>query len=286
MAIHTKKRDRVALTPSSSFLPSAKASFYRQSALSATEQEEEYQRAVAFLREFHSRRVVDSSEGDENGAPASAAFLQTTNLEAISEGSNANDHFEEMLANDFTLALTVTKRRSLAGQTQQRRPASTALMLASLNPENSNKTVALKRKESFLRVVADVPPRDGLGGSGSGGHYHSQPRLRRSPGSLSRMKKTSTMQNLSDLSGRSSPSTRQNSEWKFSSSFDLRRSQQATVSPRSPSPRTVSPTPSAASLEEETDFYLGGCHEEASLLNPRMTKRHRSGLYLSSQQVG
>mmetsp|Transcript_32642 Transcript_32642/g.68951 ORF Transcript_32642/g.68951 Transcript_32642/m.68951 type:complete len:283 (+) Transcript_32642:578-1426(+) len=282
MAIHTKKRDRVALTPSSSFLPSAKASFYRQSALSATEQEEEYQRAVAFLREFHSRRVVDSSEGD--GAPASAAFLQTTNLEAISEGSNANDHFEEMLANDFTLALTVTKRRSLAGQTQQRRPASTALMLASLNPENSNKTVALKRKESFLRVVADVPPRDGLGsGSGIGGSYHSQPRLRRSPGSLSRMKKTSTMQNLSDLSGRSSPSTRQNSEWKFSSSFDLRRSQQATVSPRSPSPRTVSPTPSTASLEEETDFYLGGCHEEASL---RMTKRHRSGLYLSSQQVG
>eukprot|EP00578_Thalassiosira_sp_NH16_P011623 CAMPEP_0181122802 /NCGR_PEP_ID=MMETSP1071-20121207/25520_1 /TAXON_ID=35127 /ORGANISM="Thalassiosira sp., Strain NH16" /LENGTH=232 /DNA_ID=CAMNT_0023207821 /DNA_START=268 /DNA_END=966 /DNA_ORIENTATION=+ len=119
-------------------------------------EKEEYERAVAFLREFHSRRVaaLDSIHG-------SAA---STGLDAIIEA-------EDMLANDFELALSVTKPP----------------WEMTLNEESNNRMAKRKQESSsFERIVADdddVVLR------------RSPPRVR----GLSRMKKATTSKCLLDL---------------------------------------------------------------------------------------
>ena len=100
MTINNKKRARVntTMTPASnSTIPSTTSSSCSASCYSSSDQEE-YERAVAFLREFHSRRVV-----------AQATFLHSTSIDAILEA----DHFDEMLASDFLLALSVRRQRQL-----------------------------------------------------------------------------------------------------------------------------------------------------------------------------
>ena len=61
---------------------------------------EEYDRAVSFLREFHSRRVANCS-----------FFLHSTSLDSILENDDNNgDHplkLDDLLSNDFALALNV-----------------------------------------------------------------------------------------------------------------------------------------------------------------------------------
>eukprot|EP00571_Detonula_confervacea_P014102 CAMPEP_0172309446 /NCGR_PEP_ID=MMETSP1058-20130122/9729_1 /TAXON_ID=83371 /ORGANISM="Detonula confervacea, Strain CCMP 353" /LENGTH=198 /DNA_ID=CAMNT_0013022073 /DNA_START=107 /DNA_END=703 /DNA_ORIENTATION=+ len=78
MTIHTKKRDRVK---------------------SIANEEEEYERAVSFLREFHSRQV----EVVTAATATNTHHLHSMSLDAILE----TDHFEDMLASDFSLALSV-----------------------------------------------------------------------------------------------------------------------------------------------------------------------------------
>jgi len=164
MAINTKKRARVntMMTPSSNSTTTSSSS---ASCYSSSDQEE-YERAVAFLREFHSRRVV-----------AQATFLHSTSIDAILEA----DHFDEMLASDFSLALCV-------GQQQQ--------------------------------VIVDVPPLDGYATTANDHQQQQQrcttSRQRRKPSTLSRMKKTTRSKCLLDLDDSSNSSSSDLSSPSFS----------------------------------------------------------------------
>mmetsp|Transcript_14263 Transcript_14263/g.25061 ORF Transcript_14263/g.25061 Transcript_14263/m.25061 type:complete len:247 (-) Transcript_14263:130-870(-) len=241
MAIHTKKRDRVNMT----MTPSANStitSTTSSSSASSTDQEE-YERAVAFLREFHSRRVV-----------AQATFLHSTSLDDILEA----DHFDGMLASDFSLALSVG---------QQHQQSDDLLSSGSVSGSN-NKTIMMKRnKESFLEVLADVPPLNDYA-TANNDHQRQQrrttSRLRRNPiSSLSRMKKTTRSKCLLDLDDSSN-----------SSSSDLSSPSFSAGCGGGGLLRTVSPTPESSALLG-TDYYFG--YDDESL---PMTKRHRSSHYL------
>jgi len=122
----------------------------------SNDQEEEYERAVAFLREFHSRRV----------AVTTSTALHSASLDAILEA----DHFDEMLASEFAMALSVGRRSS-----------SSTTSLSSIGsghlPNNNDAEDVVERKGESL-----------FG------------RLRRTPSSgLSRIKKTTTSKCLFGL---------------------------------------------------------------------------------------
>mmetsp|Transcript_1386 Transcript_1386/g.2137 ORF Transcript_1386/g.2137 Transcript_1386/m.2137 type:complete len:230 (-) Transcript_1386:230-919(-) len=175
MAIHTKKRDRLtmmSINSSATFSNAAvttNATITNNSTCSASnssvvgssgskDQEEEYERAVAFLREFHSRRV----------AATTSTTLHSTSLDAILEA----DHFDEMLASEFAMALSVGRRSSTS-----------KTLLSSIGsdhlPNNNDAEDVVERKGESL-----------FG------------RLRRNPSSgLSRMKKTTTSKCLFGLDG-------------------------------------------------------------------------------------
>eukprot|EP00579_Thalassiosira_antarctica_P031576 CAMPEP_0202030208 /NCGR_PEP_ID=MMETSP0905-20130828/64381_1 /ASSEMBLY_ACC=CAM_ASM_000554 /TAXON_ID=420261 /ORGANISM="Thalassiosira antarctica, Strain CCMP982" /LENGTH=219 /DNA_ID=CAMNT_0048594001 /DNA_START=326 /DNA_END=982 /DNA_ORIENTATION=- len=124
-AIHSKKRDRV-----NTMNPSSNSTTTTSSARSTSpDQEEEYERAVAFLREFHSRRVV-----------AQATFLHSTSLDDIVEA----DHFDEMLASDFSLALSV-------GQQQRRSSSSDDLSSSGSDSGESNNDQQQQHQCTFSR---------------------------------------------------------------------------------------------------------------------------------------
>mmetsp|Transcript_6906 Transcript_6906/g.12096 ORF Transcript_6906/g.12096 Transcript_6906/m.12096 type:complete len:250 (+) Transcript_6906:47-796(+) len=242
-AIHSKKRDRV-----NTMNPSSNSTTTTSSARSTSpDQEEEYERAVAFLREFHSRRVV-----------AQATFLHSTSLDDIVEA----DHFDEMLASDFSLALSVG---------QQHQQSDDLLSSGSVSGSN-NKTIMMKRnKESFLEVLADVPPLNDYA-TANNDHQRQQrrttSRLRRNPiSSLSRMKKAATSQCLLDLDDSTSSSSSDHKKEcstlasAATSSGGLRRSSSSLF-------------PECASALD-TDYYFG--YDDESL---PMTKRHRSSHYL------
>jgi len=240
MAIHTKKRDRViTMTPTitTSTTSTTSSTLACSSCLS---DQEEYERAVAFLREFHSQRV-------------------STSLDAILEA----DHIDEMLASDFSLALSVG---------QQHQQSDDLLSSGSVSGSN-NKTIMMKRnKESFLEVLADVPPLNDYA-TANNDHQRQQrrttSRLRRNPiSSLSRMKKAATSQCLLDLDDSTSSSSSDHKKEcstlasAATSSGGLRRSSSSLF-------------PECASALD-TDYYFG-YDEEISL---PMTKRHRSSHYL------
>mmetsp|Transcript_14264 Transcript_14264/g.25064 ORF Transcript_14264/g.25064 Transcript_14264/m.25064 type:complete len:241 (-) Transcript_14264:130-852(-) len=235
MAIHTKKRDRViTMTPTitTSTTSTTSSTLACSSCLS---DQEEYERAVAFLREFHSQRV-------------------STSLDAILEA----DHIDEMLASDFSLALSVG---------QQHQQSDDLLSSGSVSGSN-NKTIMMKRnKESFLEVLADVPPLNDYA-TANNDHQRQQrrttSRLRRNPiSSLSRMKKTTRSKCLLDLDDSSN-----------SSSSDLSSPSFSAGCGGGGLLRTVSPTPESSALLG-TDYYFG--YDDESL---PMTKRHRSSHYL------
>jgi len=120
MAINTKKRDRLTMAPtlSSDFEPVKRAA----------DDEEEYERAVAFLRDFHSRRVA-----------ATATCLHSTALDAILEA----DRLDEVLSSEFSLALSVGRRPTVSTN--------------DLLGIRDGKPVEEKKNNSFLSVIADVP---------------------------------------------------------------------------------------------------------------------------------
>jgi len=118
--------------------------------VSGSNDQEEYERAVAFLREFHSRRV----------AATTSTALHSTSLDAILEA----DHFDEMLASEFAMALSVGRRSSTSTT------SSSSIGSGRHLPNNNDAEDVVERKGESL-----------FG------------RLRRSPSSgLSRMKKTTT----------------------------------------------------------------------------------------------
>lgn len=92
--IHSKKRDRTSLSPSSIGDASPLAT------TTATNQQEEYERAVSFLREFHSRQATQLS------SPTSH------HLDAILETTPDGRSFEDVLSLDFTLALSMGSKGS------------------------------------------------------------------------------------------------------------------------------------------------------------------------------
>lgn len=94
MAIHSKKRDRANNNSDSIIMMNTHRRHHNNA-----NQEEEYESAVAFLREFHSRRGTDAHD-----------HLHSMSLDAILE----TDHFDEMLASDFSLALSFGKPSSLS----------------------------------------------------------------------------------------------------------------------------------------------------------------------------
>mmetsp|Transcript_16512 Transcript_16512/g.34750 ORF Transcript_16512/g.34750 Transcript_16512/m.34750 type:complete len:181 (-) Transcript_16512:135-677(-) len=142
MAIHTMKRAR----PTKSTFSSASAS-----------DQDEYEHAVAFLREFHSRRVANT--------------LHSTSLDAILEA----EHFDEMLASEFSIALSVGCR-------------------ASSSSENLNKSGDRDRNNKPIIKK-------------NGTYRNSHRRRRNHPSSLKRMKKTTTSKCLMDLDASSSSSS-------------------------------------------------------------------------------
>ena len=112
MAIHTtKKRER------GSMISSRSSSSCFPGLSSAPDDREEYERAAAFLREFHSRRVAT---GD--------TALHSASLDDIL----ASDRIDDVLAREFSLALSVgaaasaeaVDRRSQRGAHRQRRATS------------------------------------------------------------------------------------------------------------------------------------------------------------------
>jgi len=232
MAIHTKKRDRVAVALAAKrdrvAAVESKGQGSASAALSAVvpddrRQEEEYERAVAFLREFHSRRTAN--------------HLHSTSLDAILE----TDRFEDVLASDFALALSV------GGGSSSR----------SRDPEPAANDPAVDeagRDSPFLKVVADVPPPGGRGADGRS----SEPGLRRTKRSSSgsgpsKMKRASTSKCLLDLDDKSPTSS---SPSGLFASCNLR-----------------TPSGSYPPGQLEPDFYFGyDCEQEGCL---RVTKRHR-----------
>eukprot|EP00579_Thalassiosira_antarctica_P031188 CAMPEP_0202032208 /NCGR_PEP_ID=MMETSP0905-20130828/65413_1 /ASSEMBLY_ACC=CAM_ASM_000554 /TAXON_ID=420261 /ORGANISM="Thalassiosira antarctica, Strain CCMP982" /LENGTH=273 /DNA_ID=CAMNT_0048596065 /DNA_START=86 /DNA_END=908 /DNA_ORIENTATION=- len=268
MAIHTKKRDRViTMTPTitTSTTSTTSSTLACSSCLS---DQEEYERAVAFLREFHSQRVSTSLDAileadhiDEMLASDFSLALsvgQHDFFDAILEA----DHIDEMLASDFSLALSVG---------QQHQQSDDLLSSGSVSGSN-NKTIMMKRnKESFLEVLADVPPLNDYA-TANNDHQRQQrrttSRLRRNPiSSLSRMKKAATSQCLLDLDDSTSSSSSDHKKEcstlasAATSSGGLRRSSSSLF-------------PECASALD-TDYYFG--YDDESL---PMTKRHRSSHYL------
>lgn len=249
----SKKRDRLAMTASSA------------------EDHEEYERAVAFLREFHSR--------------AAATHLHSMPLDAILEADGATS-FDEMLASDFALALSVGT-------------------VASNNngcSNSSSKPLTMKRSSksssSFVLPHPDETNKRPRGG------------MRRTTSSsvgtgLSRMKKITTSKCLSDLAnnnggcgcGIGSNSTSDlgssangddavpssvpsRNSFGSGSFFELRRDKQqqhprsglfsSGIYPPSKDPATV-----AAAMDN--DYYLGydNNNDNYEMMMIPMTKRHR-----------
>jgi len=106
MAKQTKKRDRIMISPPSvtTKLPHSPITPPSQSAASG--QDDEYERALAFLRDFHSRRVVttcafssDAFDGLRRWAPL------YTIIESDEEGRGSL--FEDELSYEFSWALRV-----------------------------------------------------------------------------------------------------------------------------------------------------------------------------------
>ncbi|KAL3776014.1 hypothetical protein ACHAW5_007096 [Stephanodiscus triporus] len=101
MAVQTRKRDRLMISPKSSPsritppLPSA-----------ASERQDEYERALAFLRDFHSRRVAacefssDAFDGLMRDAPLYAI------IESEAEEIGLGDGVSKLI-DEFSLALSV-----------------------------------------------------------------------------------------------------------------------------------------------------------------------------------
>jgi len=143
MGIHTMKRARPTKSTSSS---------------SSASDQDEYERAVAFLREFHSRRV--------------ATTLHSTSLDAILEA----EHFDEMLASEFSIALSVGCSSSSSSENLNKSGGSR---------DRNNKPI-LKKKGTYC---------------------NSHRRRRNHPSSLKRMKKTTTSKCLMDLEVSSSSSS-------------------------------------------------------------------------------
>ncbi|KAL3776019.1 hypothetical protein ACHAW5_007101 [Stephanodiscus triporus] len=101
----TKKRDRVFVT--------------------ASDQEDEYELALAFLREFHSRRVAAFATHSSSSSPSSSSSSavdripttsKSTPLDAIVEEGDAEEErsccrlvvdVDELLSSDFALALDI-----------------------------------------------------------------------------------------------------------------------------------------------------------------------------------
>jgi len=261
MAINTKKRARVntMMTPSSNSTTTSSSS---ASCYSSSDQEE-YERAVAFLREFHSRRVV-----------AQATFLHSTSIDAILEA----DHFDEMLASDFSLALSVGQHRSSSSGDLLNGSGSVS--------DSNNKSMMMKRnEESFLQVIVDAPPLNGYATTANDGHQQQHQRrttsrLRRNPSSLSRMKKTTASKCLLDLDDSTSSSLSDLKECPSSASTTasggLQRSSPSLFAECGGGLlRTVSPTPESSTLD--TDYFFGYDDDESL----PMAKRHRSSHYVA-----